>query len=185
MGLFDELTVVVTGAGRGTALGSAAEGAQAVVSGIDNCDAITSVTPTGTFLCPKAEIASMLTTGGGITADQSLVAGFTRFSGLSPYVASKHGVAGLTRDAALEYARSGIRTNAVCPGGCDARMPDPLAEQAAGGAQTTAERMDPRHPIGRTGTPQKVAEPIVWLWSRRASFLADAITPVVGGIAAP
>ena len=147
----------------------------------DNFDAIIAVNLKGTFLCLKAEIAAMLKSGGGTIVNLSSVAGLIGFSGLSPYVASKHGVVGLTKNAALEYAQSGIRVNAVCPGGIDTRMLDSLAEQATGGMQTTAEMMDPLHPIGRIGTPQEVAELIVWLCSPRASFVTGAIIPVDGG----
>ena len=147
----------------------------------DNFDAIISVNLKGTFLCMKAEIAAMLKSGGGTIVNLSSVAGLIGVSGLSPYVASKHGVAGLTKNAALEYGKSGIRVNAVCPGGIDTRMLDSLADQATSGAQSSAEMMDPLHPIGRIGTPQEVAELIVWLCSTRASFVTGAVIPVDGG----
>lgn len=147
----------------------------------DNFDKIISINLKGTFLCLQAEISAMLKSGGGTIVNLSSVAGLIGFPGLSPYVASKHGVAGLTKNAALEYSKSGIRVNAVCPGGIDTRMLDSLAEQATGGAQTTAEMMDPLHPIGRIGTPQEVAELIVWLCSSRASFVTGAVIPVDGG----
>ncbi|WP_298864081.1 glucose 1-dehydrogenase [uncultured Sulfitobacter sp.] len=150
----------------------------------DNFDAIISVNLKGTFLCMKAEIAAMLKSGGGTIVNLSSVAGLIGFAGLSPYVASKHGVAGLTKNAALEYGKSGIRVNAVCPGGIDTRMLDSLADQATGGAQSSAEMMDPLHPIGRIGTPQEVAELIVWLCSARASFVTGAVIPVDGGFVA-
>jgi len=150
----------------------------------DNFDRIISVNLKGTFLCMKAEIAAMLHSGGGTIVNLSSVAGLIGFSGLSPYVASKHAVAGLTKNAALEYGKSGIRVNAVCPGGIDTRMLDSLADQATEGAQTSAQMMGPMHPIGRIGTPQEVAELIVWLCSPRASFVTGAIIPVDGGFVA-
>lgn len=150
----------------------------------DNFDAIISVNLKGTFLCLKAEIAAMLKSGGGTIVSLSSVAGLIGFPGLSPYVASKHGVAGLTKNAALEYGKSGIRVSAVCPGGIDTRMLDSLTEQATMGAQSSAQMMDPLHPIGRIGTPHEVAELIVWLCSPRSSFVTGAIIPVDGGFVA-
>ena len=150
----------------------------------DNFDRIISVNLKGTFLCMKAEIAAMLKSAGGTIVNLSSVAGLIGFSGLSPYVASKHAVAGLTKNAALEYGKSGIRVNAVCPGGIDTRMLDSLADQATSGKQTSAQMMAPLHPIGRIGTPQEVAELIVWLCSPKASFVTGAIIPVDGGYVA-
>jgi len=150
----------------------------------DNFDAIIAVNLKGPFLCMKAEIAAMLKSGGGTIVNLSSVAGLIGFSGLAPYVASKHGVAGLTKNAALEYGKSGIRVNAVCPGGIDTRMLDSLADQATGGTQSSAQMMDPLHPIGRIGKPQEVAELIVWLSSPRSSFVTGAVIPVDGGYVA-
>lgn len=150
----------------------------------DNFDAIMRVNLKGTFLCMQAEIAAMLKTGGGAIVNLSSIAGLIGFGGLSPYVASKHGVIGLTKNAALEYATSGIRVNAVCPGGIATRMLDSLADQATEGAQSAKEMMDPLHPMGRIGTPQEVADLIVWLCSPRAGFMTGTAIPIDGGYVA-
>jgi NAD(P)-dependent dehydrogenase (short-subunit alcohol dehydrogenase family) len=150
----------------------------------ENFDAIIGVNLKGTFLCLQAEITAMLETGGGTIVNLSSIAGLIGFSGLSPYVASKHGVIGLTKNAALEYATSGIRVNAVCPGGVDTRMLDSLAEQVTSGAQSSTDMMAPLHPMGRIGTPQEIADLIVWLASPRAGFITGTAIPIDGGYVA-
>lgn len=149
-----------------------------------NYDAIMAINAKGTFLCLQAEIRHMLEAGGGSIVNLSSVAGLIGFPGLSPYVASKHAVIGMTKNAALEYGKAGIRVNAVCPGGIDTRMLDSLADQASAGAQSSSQMMDPLHPLGRIGTPQEVANLIVWLCSPQASFMLGAIVPVDGGFVA-
>ena len=151
---------------------------------IENFDAIINVNLRGVFLCLQAEINEMLKTGGGAIVNLASVAGLIGFPGLSPYTASKHGVNGLTKNAALEYGKQGIRVNSVCPGGIDTRMLDSLAEQTTGGTKTTEELMDPLHPIGRIGKPEEVAALIVWLCSPSASFVTGANVPVDGGYVA-
>lgn len=150
----------------------------------ENFDRIIAVNLKGTFLCLQAEIAQMLTQGGGAIVNLSSVAGLIGFPGLSAYVASKHGVNGLTKNAALEYAKQGIRVNSVCPAGIDTRMLDSLAEQATGGTMTSRQMMDGLHPMGRIGTPDEVADLIVWLCSDKASFMTGAHVPVDGGFTA-
>jgi NAD(P)-dependent dehydrogenase (short-subunit alcohol dehydrogenase family) len=150
----------------------------------EDFDRIIDVNLKGVFLCLKAEITQMLTQGGGTIVNLSSVAGLIGFPGLSPYVASKHGVNGLTKNAALEYAKEGIRVNSVCPGGIDTRMLDSLAEQATGGKMTSPQMMDGLHPIGRIGTVDEVANLIVWLCSDNASFITGAHVPVDGGFVA-
>lgn len=151
---------------------------------MDNFDRIIAVNARGTFLCMKAEIAAMLKSGGGSIVNIASVAGLIGFPGLSPYVASKHAINGMTKNAALEYGKAGIRVNAVCPGGVDTRMLDSLAEQATGGGQSSAQMMDPLHPIGRIGKPDEIAAAIVWLCSEKASFVTGANIPVDGGFVA-
>lgn len=147
-------------------------------------DRVLGINAKGVFLCMKAEIPLMIKDGGGAIVNLSSVAGLIGFPGLSPYVASKHAVNGLTKNAALEYGKQGIRVNSVCPGGIDTRMLDSLAEQASGGTMNTAQMMDPLHPIGRIGTAEEVAELIVWLCSSNAGFVTGANIPVDGGYVA-
>lgn len=151
---------------------------------LDNFERIMAVNVRGTFLCLQAEIAQMLAQGGGAIVNLASVAGLIGSPGLSPYVASKHAVNGLTKNAALEYSQHGIRVNSICPGGVDTRMLDSLAEQSTGGQMSTLELMVPLHPIGRIGRPEEVAELIVWLCSDRASFVTGANVPIDGGYVA-
>lgn len=151
---------------------------------VEDFDTVIAVNLRGTFLCLQAEIRHMIENGGGAIVNLASIAGLIGFPGLSPYVATKHGVNGLTKNAALEYGKNAIRVNSVCPGGIDTRMLDSLAKQATAGAQSSTEMMNPLHPIGRIGTPDEVAELIVWLCSPRASFMTGANIPVDGGYVA-
>lgn len=150
----------------------------------DNYDAIMGINAKGTFLCLRAEIAEMLKGSGGAIVNLASIAGLIGFPGLSPYTASKHAVNGLTKNAALEYSRHGIRVNSVCPGGIDTRMLDSLAEQSTDGEMDSHQMLDQLHPIGRIGTAMEVAELIVWLCSPAATFVTGANIPVDGGYVA-
>ena len=151
---------------------------------LDDYEKVLAINLRGTFLCLQAEIRQMLKQGGGTIVNLASVAGLIGFPGLSPYVASKHAVNGLTKNAALEYGKQGIRVNAVCPAGIETRMLDSLADQSTGGAQSAHEMMDPLHPIGRIGRSEEVAQMIVWLCSDRASFVTGATMPIDGGYVA-
>lgn len=146
---------------------------------VENFDRVIAVNQRGAFLCLKAEISQMLKNGGGAIVSVASIAGLVGSAGVAPYVASKHAVTGLTKTAALEYSKLGVRVNAVCPGGIDTDMvQDFLSEEF------TKEMMGGMHPIGRIGTPEEVAELMVWLCSDRASFVTGAVIPVDGGFVA-
>lgn len=151
---------------------------------IENYDAVMNVNARGVFLCLRAEIREMLTSGGGAIVNLASIAGLIGFPGIAPYTASKHAVNGLTKNAALEYGKDGIRINSICPGGIDTRMLDSLAEQTSDGQQSSQQMMAPLHPLGRIGTPEEVAELIVWLCSDRAAFVTGANIPIDGGYVA-
>lgn len=125
----------------------------------------------GVFLCMKHEIAAMLAQGGGAIVNISSAMGLVAMPQLAPYVASKHGVIGLTRTAMLDYALSNIRVNAVCPGVVRTGLLPDGAEAA----------MAPTLPMGRIAEPDEIAAAAVWLCSDEASYVTGAALPVDGG----
>ena len=146
----------------------------------ENFDRTCAVNLKGVYLCLKAEIAHMLGAGDGAIVNTASVAGVEGAKNLPAYVASKHGVMGLTRTAALEYATRGIRVNAVCPGPIRTRMLESIMEENP--------RMEPAMiaavPMRRLGTPEEIAEAVVWLCSTRASYVTGQGLVVDGGFTA-
>lgn len=134
---------------------------------------------TGVWSCMRHEIPRMLEHGGAIVNCAS-VAGIVGFPGLSAYVASKHGVIGLTKTAALEYAQAGIRVNAVCPGVIDTDM---VRRFTHGDAAATADLVA-TEPVGRMGTPDEIAAAVVWLCSPGSTFVTGHALVVDGGFVA-
>jgi NAD(P)-dependent dehydrogenase (short-subunit alcohol dehydrogenase family) len=126
----------------------------------------------------KAELAQMLAQGGGAIVNTASVAGLVGGAGPA-YNASKHGVVGLTKTAALEYAAQGIRINAVCPGYVRTGMTAGLLADPVRAARAVA-----REPIGRVGTPEEIAAAVVWLCSDAASFVTGLAMAVDGGYVA-
>jgi NAD(P)-dependent dehydrogenase (short-subunit alcohol dehydrogenase family) len=134
----------------------------------------------GVWLCMRAEIAQMLKQGGGAIVNTASVAGLVGFQNLPAYCASKGGVVQLTRTAALEYAKMGIRINAVCPGVIRTAM----VERVTGGNPQTEAQFVAMEPVGRMGTPEEVASAVVWLCSDAASFVTGHPMVVDGGLVA-
>jgi NAD(P)-dependent dehydrogenase (short-subunit alcohol dehydrogenase family) len=144
----------------------------------DIFDQIMNVNVKSVWLCMKYEIPEMIRIGGGSIVNMSSIAGVLGFPQLPIYIASKHAVLGLTKSAALEYAKSGIRINAVAPGGVETDMP----KQALGDNHQILETFKSMHPIGRFGDPEEIANAVVWLLSDKASFVLGHTLLVDGGI---
>jgi len=135
---------------------------------------------TGVWLCMKHEIPRMLASGGGAIVNTSSGAGLVGFAALPAYVASKHGVIGLTKSAALEFVRAGIRVNAICPG----TTRTPMIEAYIGDDPNIEKMMTMASPLGRMAQPEEMAEAAVWLCSDAASFVNGVALPVDAGAVA-
>ena len=134
----------------------------------------------GVWLCMKYEIPHMVRQGSGAIVNTASGAGLIGVKRMAAYVASKHGVIGLTKTAALEYAKSGVRVNAVCPGVIQTAM----VERVSGRRPDVLEKMIAAEPIGRSGQPEEIAESVVWLCSDAASFVTGHAMAVDGGAVA-
>src|SRR5215467_9524452 len=147
----------------------------------DEWHRVLAVNLTGVWLCMKYELPQMLQQGRGAIVNTASVAGLVGLPSVSAsaYVASKHGVVGLTKTAALEYAQQGIRVNCVCPGYIQTPMTAAMMQDPARMARIIA-----REPMGRVGTPEEIAEAVVWLCSDAASFVTGHTMTVDGGYVA-
>jgi len=130
----------------------------------------------GVFYCMKYEIPAMLTSGGGAIVNMASILGKVAFENSSAYVAAKHGVVGLTKNAAVEYAKQGLRINAVGP----AFIRTPLIAGIEENEQAR-DLLVSLHPMGRLGEAKEVAEAVIWLSSQKASFITGAYYPIDGG----
>jgi NAD(P)-dependent dehydrogenase (short-subunit alcohol dehydrogenase family) len=134
----------------------------------------------GTWLCMKHELAQMVKQGGGAIVNNSSVAGLVAFPGLAIYTATKHGIVGLTKAAALEHATQGIRVNVLCTG----LVRTQLSMSAVREGFMTEEQLVALEPVGRLASPEEVAEAAAWLLSERASFVTGHTMTVDGGFVA-
>ncbi len=158
------------------------EGALATTADYSEADwaPVIAINLTGVWLCMKYEIPQMLKHDGGAIVNTASAAGLLGAPRMPAYVASKHGVVGLTKTAALEYAKSGIRVNAVCPG----VILTPMVERLKRERPRMFQKIVEGEPIGRAGKPEEIAEAVVWLCSDAASFVTGHAMAVDGGIVA-
>ncbi|MCB9884592.1 MAG: SDR family oxidoreductase [Planctomycetes bacterium] len=144
----------------------------------DDFDKVMNINVKGVYLSLKYEIPAMLKGGGGAIVNTSSVAGLIGMGGVGPYVASKHAVIGLTKSAALEYSKAGVRVNAVAPAAIETPMLERFTEAVPKDFLTSL------HPIGRLGQPEEIADAVVWLSSPQASFVSGQTIAVDGAFTA-
>jgi len=140
-------------------------------------DRIIDINLRGVFLCMKHEIPLILRQGGGAIVNTSWGAGVIGIKGSPAYTAAKHGVIGLTRAAALDYAAQNLRINAVCPGYIDT----PMMGRFTGGTPEGRAKVIGQEPVGRMGTPEEIAAAVVWLCSDSAAFMVGHAMVMDGG----
>lgn len=137
-------------------------------------DRIIGINLRGTFLCMKHELAQMVKQGRGVVVNTSSGAGIRGVAGGAAYAASKHAIIGLTRSAALDYAKQNIRVNAVLPGNIET----PMMDRFTGGDIQKAIDLEP---VGRLGKPEEIAEAVLWMASDLGGFVTGAATVIDGG----
>lgn len=131
----------------------------------------------GVYFCLKEELAVMVRQGGGTVVNCSSIAGLRGFGGIAAYAASKHGVLGMTKSAALDYAAQNIRVNAVCPG----VIHTPMIDRFTQGDAAAAEQLAAGAPMKRMGRPEEIADAVLWLCQPGAGFVTGAEIVVDGG----
>ncbi len=173
VGAWGKLDYAFNNAGVGGGAGSISTVTEA------DWDFVMDVNSKGVWLCMKYELRQMEKQGGGAVVNTSSVFGLAGDAGGAAYTASKHAVMGLTKSGALEYAESGIRVNAVCPGFIRTPMTKGIQDDPE-----SLRRMMARHPLARGAEPEEVAEAVIWLCSDAASFVTGHGLAVDGGFMA-
>lgn len=168
---FGRLDIAFNNAGIDIESGKLADGNE------DVFDKIMDVNVKGVWLCMQHEIQIMLKTGGGAIVNTASVAGLGAAPKMSIYAASKHAVVGLTKSAAVEYAKKGIRVNAICPAVIDTNM----YRRAVAGDEKKAHMIGSMHPVGRIGKVEEVVGAVLYLTSDAASFTTGVTLPIDGG----
>lgn len=143
----------------------------------ENWDRTIDVNLKGVWLCMKHELPHMIKQKSGVIVNNASIAGLVGFVGIPAYVASKHGIIGLTKNAALENARLGVRVNVVCPG----VIKTPMIDRFTGKQKEVEKQFESMEPIGRMGQPEEVAEAVIFLCSDAASFITGHSLVVDGG----
>jgi len=146
----------------------------------DDWDRVIAINLTGVWLCMKYELAQMLAQGGGVIVNTASIMGLVGERRTGAYCAAKHGVVGLTKTAALEYAKKNIRVNAVCPGS----TLTPMMRQGLERDPRLEEAYKASHPLGRLGAPEDIGEAVMWMCSDEAAFVTGLALPVDGGYTA-
>lgn len=173
---FGRLDVAINNAGIGGIPAKTHE------SSLDNWDKVMAVNATGVFYCMKLQIAQMLAQGGGAIVNTASIAGLRGLPNNLAYVASKHAVVGMTKTAAMEYARHKIRINAICPVFTVTPLFDPeVMEKISAGL---SKKLKSGIPMKRFADPIEMANTILWLCSDKASFVTGLAMPVDGGLTA-
>ena len=144
---------------------------------VEQWDRLIEVDLRGVFLCMKHQIPLMLKQGGGSIVNTSSGAGIKGFAGQAAYCAAKFGVVGLSKAAALDYAKSNVRVNVVCPG----IIETPMMDRFSGGTPEGRDRVIAQEPVGRMGKPEEIAAAVLWLCSDAAAFVIGHAMVLDGG----